>query len=86
MATGNNARIFGLPGGFIGKGTEADLVVLDAPWGSAAESALEALKLGDIPGIGAVVIGGRVRVLRSRNTPAVAREVKLSHSLKVAHG
>ena len=73
LATGNNARVYRLPGGRLRVGADADLVVMDAPWGSAGATALEALALGDIPGISAVVIGGIVRTLRSRNTPLAAR-------------
>jgi enamidase len=54
-------------------GRAPDLVVLDAPWGSAASDALGAIATGDMPGISAVVIDGQVRTLRSRNTPAAAR-------------
>lgn len=75
LATGNNARAFGIPGGMLAPGEAADLVVLDAPWGSVAGTATTALAVGDVPGISAVVIGGRVRTLRSRNTPAAARQV-----------
>ena len=73
LAAGNNARVYRLPGGRLQVGADADLVVMDAPWGSAGATALEALALGDIPGISAVVIGGVVRTLRSRNTPMAAR-------------
>jgi enamidase len=45
---------------------------MDAPWGSSADDALGALRLGDIPGISAVVCGGQVRTLLSRNTPRAA--------------
>jgi enamidase len=72
-ASGNNARTWGLPAGFLRAGSAADLVVMDAPWGSTADDALGALRIGDIPGISAVVCGGEVRVLRSRNTPRAAR-------------
>jgi enamidase len=75
LATGNNARAFGIPGGRLAAGEVADLVVMDAPWGSVAESACDALARGDVPGVSAVVIDGKVRVLRSRNTPAAARQV-----------
>lgn len=75
LATGNNARVFGIPGGVLATGEAADLVVLDAPWGSVAGTASSALAAGDVPGISAVVIGGRLRALRSRNTPAAARQV-----------
>lgn len=75
LATGNNAQAFGIPGGVIEVGAPGDLVVMDAPWGSQGGTAMSALAVGDIPGISAVVIGGRVRALRSRNTPAAARQV-----------
>ncbi len=41
----------------------------------------ESIEYGDIPGIAAVVIGGEVRALRSRNTPAPdgACEIKEKH-------
>ncbi|HLH23972.1 MAG TPA: amidohydrolase family protein [Chloroflexota bacterium] len=73
LATGNNADAWKLDAGRIAVGRAADLVVLDAPWGSAAADALGAIAIGDIPGISAVVIDGQVRTLRSRNTPAAAR-------------
>ncbi|MGY1719101.1 amidohydrolase family protein [Blastococcus sp. SYSU DS0753] len=72
-ATGNNARVWDLPAGFIEVGRAADLVVLDAPWGSTRDDALGALAVGDIPGITAVVTGGELRNLTSRNTPRAAR-------------
>jgi enamidase len=73
LATGNNARAYNLRCGVIAEGREADLVVLDAPWGSEATDALGAIARGDIPGISAVIIDGKVRTLRSRNTPAATR-------------
>ncbi|MEH0553978.1 amidohydrolase family protein [Streptomyces sp. B21-101] len=72
-ASGNNARTWGLPAGFLRAGSAADLVIMDAPWGSTADNALCALRIGDIPGISAVVCGGEVRALLSRNTPRAAR-------------
>ncbi len=72
-ATGNNARTWKLPAGLIEVGRAADLVVMDAPWGSTQDDALGALSIGDIPGITAVVTGGVVRALVSRNTPRAAR-------------
>lgn len=78
MATGNTARHYRLSSGRIAVGADADLVVMDAPWGSVGPSALEALALGDIPGVSAVVIEGVVRTLRSRNTPAATRMATVS--------
>jgi enamidase len=43
-----------------------------------ADSALDALGRGDLPGISAVITGGEVRALRSRNTPAAARLASVS--------
>jgi enamidase len=73
FATGNVGRAYGLDAGVVREGAPADLVLLDAPVASAARSALEALAIGDIPGIGAVVTDGVVRLVRSRNTPPAAR-------------
>jgi enamidase len=77
-ATGNNARTWDIPGGFVRPGSVADLVVMDAPWGSTASDALGALAIGDIPGISAVITDGRLRNLTSRNTPRAARLVGVS--------
>jgi enamidase len=72
LATGNNAAVLRRPEGLLHVGRPADLALLHAPLGGAAGSPLTAIENGDIPGIGAVVIDGRVRALRSRNTPASA--------------
>lgn len=72
-ASGNNARTWDLPAGFVRPGLDADLVVMDAPWGSTREDAAGALQIGDIPGVTAVITGGSVRNLTSRNTPRAAR-------------
>jgi enamidase len=77
LATGNNARAYNLRSGVIAEGHEADLVVMDVPWGSVASDALGAIARGDIPGISAVIIDGKVRTLRSRNTPAATRMAKV---------
>jgi enamidase len=69
MATGNTAGIYGFNRGRIAAGQEADLVLMDTPLGSPAADALEALEIGDIPGIAAVIIDGTVRLNGSRNTP-----------------
>jgi enamidase len=75
LATGNNARIFGLNTGTIAVGKPADFIALDAPFGSVAKDALGAISRGDIPGISCVVIKGHIRVRRSRNTPLATRLV-----------
>ena len=42
---------------------------LDRPQHGAGRTLLEAVELGDLPGIGMVMIDGLVRTGRSRNTP-----------------
>ena len=69
FATGNTARIQRLDCGLIEPGKAADFVFLDRPQHSAGKTLLEAVELGDLPGIGMVVIDGRIRCGRSRNTP-----------------
>jgi enamidase len=72
-ATGHVAAAYGLDAGLLAVGRPADLLVLDAPVGSAADSAFEALAIGDLAAVCAVITEGRLRVTRSRNTPAPAR-------------
>lgn len=82
LATGSNARAYDLKCGVIAEGREADLVVMDAPWGSAASDALGAIARGDIPGISAVIIDGKIQTLRSRNTPAATRMGHVSPAME----
>jgi enamidase len=77
MATGNTARVYGLPVGVIAPGREADLCIVDAPTGSVGRTALEALAAGDLCGISMVLIDGRIRIGRSRNTPPAARAAEV---------
>ena len=69
FATGNTARVRELDCGLMEVNRAADFVFLDAPQHSAGNSMLEAVSLGDIPGIGMVVINGKIACGRSRNTP-----------------
>jgi len=69
FATGNTARIRRLGCGLIEPGRAADLVFLDRAQHTAGHTLLESVQLGDIPGVGMVVIDGIVRCGRSRNTP-----------------
>jgi enamidase len=78
LATGNCATVWGLPAGRLRVGAVADLLVLDAPVGSAARDALGALAAGDLPGVSAVVTAGALRVLGSRNTPRATRAATAS--------
>ncbi len=68
-ATGNTAKLYKLHRGVIEVGTEADLVVMEAPIGSVGKNALSAIEAGDIPGIAGVLIDGVMKVGVSRNTP-----------------
>jgi enamidase len=78
MATGNTARVYHLPVGIIASGREADLVVCDAPTGSVAHTALDALRAGDLPGISMVLVDGIPRLGRSRNTAPAARAAEVT--------
>ena len=78
MATGTTASIYKLPAGRIAPGLEADLVIMDAPIGSAADDALETLKIGDTPGISGLIIDGELVVRKSVNTPPARREIEVS--------
>lgn len=74
MATGNVAKAHDIPGGFIRVGAPADLVVLDAIAGSVGNDALTAIKHGDLPGVGLVMIDGEILVApRSEQTPPPRR-------------
>jgi enamidase len=73
FATGNVGRAYGLEAGVIRVGAPADLILLDAPTASSAHTPLEAIQIGDLPGISCVITDGVIRVLRSRNTPPAAR-------------
>ena len=75
MATGNVAALHGLDTGVIEVGRPADLVLVDAPLGSQASSALEALTIGDTLAVAVVAIDGAIRVNKSRNTPPPTRPV-----------
>jgi enamidase len=69
FATGNTARIRRLDCGLIEAGRAADFVFLDRAQHTAGRTLLESVGLGDLPGVGMVVIDGIVRCSRSRNTP-----------------
>jgi enamidase len=73
LASGNIARKRGLDGGLIAIGQPADFVFMDKPQHSAGKDLLEAISLGDLPGIGMVVIDGIIRTGRSRSTPPAER-------------
>jgi len=69
FATGNTARMRGLRQGLVETGRPADFVFVDRAQHTAGRDLLESVRLGDIPGVGMVMIDGIVRCQRSRNTP-----------------
>ena len=69
FATGNTARMRKLNCGLIEAGRAADFVFMDRAQHTAGRNFLESVALGDIPGVGMVIIDGIVRCQRSRNTP-----------------
>jgi enamidase len=69
LATGNTARMRKLDCGLIDVGRAADFVFLAKAQHSAGDNLLHAIQLGDLPGVGMVMIDGQVRCQRSRNTP-----------------
>jgi enamidase len=73
FATGNTARMRELDCGLIEIGRAADFVLLDRAQHSAGKDLLESVEMGDIPGVGMVVIDGKVASGRSRNTPPADR-------------
>jgi len=80
-ATGSNARVYGLDSGVLTPGKAADIVLIDAPDGGTQETALAAIKHGDIAAIGAVIGAGVPRFVgRSRNTPATTRKARVASS------
>src|SRR5690606_28781706 len=69
FATGNTARMRRLNCGLIEAGRAADFVFMDRAQHTAGQTLLESVQLGDLPGVGMVMIDGIVRCGRSRNTP-----------------
>jgi len=73
FATGNTAKIRNLEAGLIATGRAATFVLMDKAQHSAGKNLLESIRLGDLPGIGMVIVDGAVSVQRSRNTPPATR-------------
>jgi enamidase len=73
FATGNISRIRNMAQGLLELGRPADFVFLDRAQQSAGSDMLKSIELGDIPGVGMVMIDGVVRCQRSRNTPPADR-------------
>ena len=84
LATGNTARMRKLDCGIIEAGRAADFVFMDKAQHSAGADLLESIRMGDLPGIGMVVIDGVVRCLRSRNTPPAEKVPEVLRSAPAA--
>jgi enamidase len=69
FATGNTARERKLDVGLIEPGRAATFVLLDRPLHSAGKTLLDSIQLGDLPGIGMMIVDGAISTHRSRNTP-----------------
>ena len=70
MATGNVARTHDLPVGLVAEGKPADLVLLGKIQGSEGKDVLGAIACGNMPGVGLVLVNGRLVVWpRSEQTP-----------------
>jgi len=77
FATGNTARMRKLASGLIETGRPADFILIDKAQHSAGKDLLDSIRLGDLPGVGMVVIDGQMRIGRSRNTPPAERVAEL---------
>ena len=79
FATGNISRMRALPQGLIEAGRPADFVFMDKAQHSAGADLLDSIRLGDIPGVGMVMIDGIVRCQGSRNTPPAVEVPVIAH-------
>ncbi len=80
-ASGSNARVYGLDSGLLATGKAADIVLIDAPDGGTQQTALAAIKNGDIAAVGGVITAGVPRFVgRSRNTPPTMRKARVTRS------
>jgi enamidase len=80
-AAGSNARVYRLDTGVLAAGKAADIALIDAPEGGTQDTALAAIRNGDIAAVGAVIAGGEpCFVGRSRNTPATTHKVRVAKS------
>lgn len=78
VATSNTARWHGLDVGEIQLGRPADLVIMGPVEGSTASDALEAVSIGDLPGIAVVMVDGQVLIGgRSEQTPPPRHSVTI---------
>ena len=86
LATGNTARMRTLDCGIIETGRAADFVFMDKAQHSSGKNFLESIQLGDLPGIGMVMIEGVVKCQRSRNTPPAEKIPEILKQAATAAG
>lgn len=78
LATGNTARAHGLDTGFVRPGFPADLLLIGRITGANGADALDALSVGDLPGISMVLVDGIPLVRdRSQQTPPPERLARI---------
>ena len=69
FANGNTARQRELDTGLLEIGYAADFVLMDQAQHAPGKNILESVQLGNLPGVGMMIIDGEIRSNRSRNTP-----------------
>ena len=69
FANGNTARQRELDVGLMEVGFSADFVIMDQAQHAPGKNILESVQLGNLPGVGMMIIDGEVCSHRSRNTP-----------------
>jgi enamidase len=69
FANGNTARQRELDAGLLEIGYAADFVLMDQAQHAPGKNILESVQLGNLPGVGMMIIDGEIRSNRSRNTP-----------------
>lgn len=75
--TGAVGRIYKIAAGALTLGRPADIIIIDAPLGSAARDAYGALSIGDVPAVAVAITQGELRFSRSRNTPPPQKPVRI---------
>ena len=71
--SGNTAACYGITSNTIKTGYAADIILCDAPLGSAYETAADSLKAGVVPGVSAVFMDGEILVSGDKVNTAPAK-------------
>ena len=86
FGNGNTARQRKLDTGLIEPGYWADFVLMDQAQHTGGNNLLESVQLGNLPGVGMMVIDGVVRSERSRNTPPAWKVPEITFHRPVKSG